>query len=261
VNVRIKFKHFTGFQFHYLCVMKMVRYITLSGLLLISTVGYTQPSASNTSNTDTGIAVIQMSEPMPDSCKVLWQLHVGDNNYNLGCTYDEILDFAKLLAKRGGGNVLKITTIRPHDNWCDCYRLYGTVMHRKNLWNADKGWKDSIHKSKFGNGDTAKYAILYFYRPKAEKGSLIAYKVSMGNNDLCRVKNNSVEEVKIYKEGKDVLSATTESPTNLYVDVKYGQEYYIRCTVKSGVFVGEPKMELMGKEVGMGDYEFIKNQK
>src|SRR5580700_10525782 len=130
--------------------MRLFSYISMAGLLFFSQEVCAQGTKSNLLNGDS-IAVIQMGEPMPDSCTVIDQVKVGDNGYEMGRGYPAILDFAKLLTWRAKGNVLQIKTIRPPDSWCDSYRLYGTMLYRKNIGNINTHKvEDSLKKAKFG---------------------------------------------------------------------------------------------------------------
>ena len=154
--------------------------------------------------------VVKQGEQVPDSCTVMYNIKIGDNGYNMGCDYESILNFAKLKTQLDGGNVLKINTVKRPDHFCDCYRLYGTILYRKNLSKVYHDYiEDSIAKYKFG--DTAKYAILYVFRPRASRGSLVGFNIHLGDSTICRAKNMSVYEIKLKKEGKIKLTAQTES--------------------------------------------------
>jgi len=209
---------------------------------------------------DTDVLIVGLNQAIPDSSKVLWPFHVGDNGYDNGCSYGDIVEFAKFLAHRSGGNIIKITSCQKPDFYCDCYRLKGTVLHRKNLWNTKIcKVEDSLTKAKFG--DSPKYAILYVYREKKGEGCLIGYDIHLGDDSvICRARNNSAYEIKLNKQGKIKIWAMTESKSKVTIDVKFGEEYYLNCGIKIGVFVGEPTLELVGKDGGEAMFNDIKKQ-
>ncbi len=241
--------------------MKFRYYTIVASLLFIFSNGYAQKKTSKTAKSwNDSIMVIPIGEPLPDSCKLIGPLNVGDNGYNMGCDVGSIVDFAKTIAGRVKANIIKINASKPPDNWCECYRIYASMYYRKNIWNAKKGkYDDSVAKAKFG--DTAKFAILYVYRGKKSKESLLGgYNVHIGNSDssICQAKNNSANEIKLTKEGKIYLSAMTESESGVILDVKFGEEYYLKCSSQMGVLVREPKLELIDRNEGRAEYDIVK---
>ncbi|MFW5820127.1 MAG: hypothetical protein ACOCWA_02465, partial [Bacteroidota bacterium] len=77
---------------------------------------------------------------------------------------------------------------------------------------------------------------------------------------ICRVKSNSREKIRIYKDGLNTLWASTESKTEIPVDVETGKEYYIRCGINMGIMVGRPSIEMVSKSIGKGEYHSIKSE-
>src|SRR6185437_7692083 len=201
------------------------------------------------------IAVIPIDQPIPDSCLEIGPIKVGDNGYEMGCSYNSILKFARLITWRAKGNVLKVNTIKSPD-WCECFRLYGTVYSRKNIHKVD----DSLAKVKFG--DTPGFALLYVYWPKYVMKSLIkqGYKVRMGDSIIGPIRNNWGYEVKIYKEGKMNVWGETEVKNQVQLDIKFGREYYVVCTIRPGGFVSEPNVYTIAKEAGQMEYKNVESK-
>ena len=58
------------------------------------------------------------------------------------------------------------------------------------------------------------------------------------------------------------LWAKTEAKDEIPVDVKPGREYYIKCSIVMGAFVGRPKLELIDPKIGKIEFESFnaKNQ-
>ena len=113
--------------------------------------------------------------------------------------------------------------------------------------------------------DTSNYALLYVYRPKSFSGSFISYDLRLTNalfpeNVLGSVKNNSKFVVKLYQEGKSEIWARTESKRSVFIDVKFGQKYYLKCAIGMGIMVGRPELNLIYPDQGVLDYENVKGK-
>jgi hypothetical protein len=104
---------------------------------------------------------------------------------------------------------------------------------------------------------SADYALLHFYRPGSMMGMAISYDLYLENDVVFRVKNKSKTTLKITSEGLKTLWAKTESKTELPVDIKLGQEYYIQCGLGMGVLVGRPRLEIVDNKTGKGEFAKI----
>lgn len=210
------------------------------------------------------VVLVDITQPMPDSCKTLGTLHYGENGTSPSWGYNKLISEAKKEARKMGGNVIKITNMElPQEGYSNAYTLYVTVLYRQNLSNIPNRLKvigDSLHKLKFPEANPT-YAILYVYRPSG-MGSLIGYDVELNDQVICRAKDNSFYEIKLYKEGEAKILAETESSAHALIDVKFGQEYYLRCTITMGVLIGEPVLQVIPNWQGSIEYEqLVKNKK
>jgi hypothetical protein len=104
------------------------------------------------------------------------------------------------------------------------------------------------------------YALMHFYRINSVVGAAIKYNVHLGDTVICRVGNRWKQTVKVDKEGLATLWARTESKIELPVDIKFGKEYYIRCSVKMGIVAGRPKLELVDNQTGEQELQSIKEK-
>jgi hypothetical protein len=52
------------------------------------------------------------------------------------------------------------------------------------------------------------------------------------------------------------LWAKTETREEIPINIELGREYYVRCSVRMGAFVGRPQLELVDPQ--FGKYEFDK---
>jgi hypothetical protein len=51
------------------------------------------------------------------------------------------------------------------------------------------------------------------------------------------------------------LIAKTESKVELPIDVVFGKEYFLRCSVKIGLMMGRPIMEFVSYQNGKAEFE------
>jgi hypothetical protein len=103
-------------------------------------------------------------------------------------------------------------------------------------------------------------ALLHFYRPKSMVGAAISYNVRMEEEQLFRAKNNSRQTVRVTRFGLQTIQAKTESKSEIRIDIEPGMEYYIRCDMKMGAFVGRPSIKLMDRETGKAEYEAVREK-
>ncbi len=111
------------------------------------------------------------------------------------------------------------------------------------------------------NTDTIKYALLYVYRPRNYVGSLVNYDIHVGDSTVGNIKNNSKFAVKLYNEGPTTFWAKSEQKRIINVTVKFGQEYFLKCAVTTGILVGRPEINLVYPDQGRLDYESIEEKK
>ena len=93
-------------------------------------------------------------------------------------------------------------------------------------------------------------ALLHLYRPKTMKGAAISYNVHLDNEMIFRMKNNSATTVRVTSEGRKILWAKTETKAELPINIQFGHEYYVRCSVKFGALIGRPKLEFVDSNEG-----------
>jgi hypothetical protein len=108
--------------------------------------------------------------------------------------------------------------------------------------------------------DDTDYALLHVYR-SSFMGAAISYDLHLDDQVICRVKYKSKETIRIDKEGLYTLWARTETRTELPIDIQLGNEYYIRCSVKMGVAVGRPQLEIVDNKTGIKEFNSVKDKK
>jgi len=104
------------------------------------------------------------------------------------------------------------------------------------------------------------YALLHIYRNSAV-GGLLNFDLHLEDKVICRVQNKWKETIKVYQEGLVTLWAKTEARKELPINIEFGKEYYIRCSITMGFAVGHPKMELMEEGIGKREFEALKEKR
>jgi hypothetical protein len=100
-------------------------------------------------------------------------------------------------------------------------------------------------------------ALLHIYRPGSMAGAIISYDLHLDEWTLCRVKNKSKTTIRITAPGAYTLWAKTETREELPVNIQFGNEYYVRCGVKMGAFVGRPELLLVDPQMGKTEFDKI----
>lgn len=87
------------------------------------------------------------------------------------------------------------------------------------------------------------YALLHLYRPGKMAGFMIGYDVHLNDSVAYRARNGSQGEVRRRVAGPLTLWAKTEAREEIILNVEPGREYYVRCSLGAGAFVGRPKLQ------------------
>lgn len=221
------------------------------------------PSATDNSvklpSEDAEVLVFDLNQAVPDNCRQIGKIRADGTGSD--CHYSAVVADAKVQARKMGGNIVKITRYRDDGLEVPCYRIRANILYSANVHQliaADQAMKDSLHRSKFG--DHPDHAILYAYRPTGS-GALIGYNLHLGDSVICRMKNYSKYEIRLYKEGPTTVWAKTEAKASIPLNVKFGEEYFLKCTLQMGFFVGEPNLSLIEKGPGEAGYEVINDSK
>lgn len=207
---------------------------------------------------DANVTVIAVNE-QPPAGKVLGRVKVGDSGFTTDCGYNTVVDQAKAEARKAGGNALKLTKVKePTALGSSCYRIEADILSVPDIAGFVQKTKivqDSITKTKFPpNPD---YALLYVYRRNSLNGVLLNYTIHLEGVPLFKVHNDTKKVVKITKEGLQKVRASLETEEIKEIDVKFGEEYFLECSINSGVFIGRPELNFVDKAIGRAQYDKI----
>ncbi len=202
------------------------------------------------------VKVIGLIDPTPENYEVLGVVKVENKAfYTKNCEWEDIILKAKEEARKLGGNAIKITNHQlPDTTGSSCHCLSADILKVENPAN--------IVTSQFVDSAliNADYALLHIYR-ECGVGELVNYDLYMGDSVICRVTNKYKRTIRISQEGTISIWAQTEEKDELPIELKNGNEYYIRCSIAEGEFVGRPKIELVDKLMGRKEYLAVKTKK
>jgi len=92
-------------------------------------------------------------------------------------------------------------------------------------------------------------AVVYIYRPASPIGAAVSYQVIANGTHIMPMVNGGYF-VYYAKLGENEFSAATETLSSVTLDVKPGQNYYIKSSVGVGMFVGRPRFTIVPADVG-----------
>ena len=115
--------------------------------------------------------------------------------------------------------------------------------------------------TKNSNNDTLPYATVYVYRQVDKVASIFSYHLLMTNFLFKsvrkgRLKNYIIIPVKVFQEGSTQFHTSIETVQSAFLNVKFGQSYYVRCRITSGIFL-KASLEVVSKEQAEMDFEEI----
>lgn len=199
----------------------------------------------------TDVIVLGVSEKIPDETEVLGEIKVGDSGLSTKCAYEDVIALAKIEAMKIGGNVLKITEHKlPSALGSSCHRIQAKILKLEDISKISLKKVEEI----IPNAD---FAILNIYR-YGGTGALVGYDIYLGDEILGRVVNNYKSSIKVLKFGLNTVWAKTEAKEEIPIDIEKGRQYYIRCKVGMGAFVGRPIIEIIDSKTGKAEFESFK---
>lgn len=112
------------------------------------------------------VLVLQQQDDFNNDGIEVGSIKSGDNGLSTNCTYYEVIDKLKNLARQNGANVIKITEHKSPDRWSSCERLTAKIYkvpdfrkHEKEIeWTANRKltWEDFKGNPKsISNSNTA----------------------------------------------------------------------------------------------------------
>ncbi|NME72018.1 hypothetical protein [Flammeovirga aprica] len=194
------------------------------------------------------IVVMGLNQPEPSDSEILGQIKIGDTGFTTNCSYNTVIEKAKIEARKAGGNAIKIIDyIMPSPFGSSCHRITANILKVENIDNYSPVKKNEEVLD-------VDYAILNVYRYNG-MGTMIGYDLYLGDSVICRVKNNYKTTIHIKKEGLNTIWAKTEKKSEVPINIEMGRTYYLKCSISMGIVAGRPNLELMDSKTGKMEFE------
>ncbi len=207
---------------------------------------------------ETTVYIIDVKDQVREMSVPVGDLKIGESGFTKNCSYNEVLDKAKIAAIKAGANVIKLTEIKAPDFASTCYRIKAK-LYRNTDAEALAKLNDKLNaKNKSRLPEDADYAIIHFYRPNAGAGFLLGYKIKSENDSIIgRLRNGEKFTYKTNKFGLQEFFGELETKESVKIDVKKGQEYFVRCAVEMGIVLGRPVIKIVENHLGIKEYETV----
>lgn len=200
------------------------------------------------------VVVLPKQVAAPDGAQKLGRIKMGNNSTSMHCDYEELVRDAKEKARAMHGNVVKITKLIEPSFIGKCYKIEADVYLASDI----SQYKAGIAVSKNLTPANSNYAIVYLYRLRDTLATLTSYNVHLNNDSVVYcAKRRSADSVRLYKEGTITLWGETDKRTELKINVKFGETYYVRCGLIKGEIRMYPVLELADNDLGSDEYHKI----
>jgi len=213
------------------------------------------------------VRVYDLQEAVPANAEKIGVVKIGDTGFSTDCSWEVVLDKAKVEARKAGGNAIKITKHKmPNPVGSSCHRITAEILKVENSLSMTETVSNDYNNStpktfaeqnSFSNED---FAILYVYRTGG-MGALVSYDLHLDDTILCRVSNNFKKTIIVRQDGLKKLWAKTEALKEVPIDIEFGKEYYVRCSMSMGAFVGHPEIEVVDNQSGKLEFQSIRLKK
>ena len=205
------------------------------------------------------VILLSESETVPENSNFVGDIRIGDTGFSTDCGYQTVIDNAREVAQRSGANIIKLTKVRKPNFISTCYRIQGRLYRNTDPKELANLTANRAKQNESRLPEDADYAVVYFYRPNMFQGSLISYKIRHNDDTVIgKARNGYKFEFKTNEFGQHIFWSKTESRDSVVIDVKRGQEYFVRCGINTGVAVGRPEIYIMENAVGIEEYEKCK---
>lgn len=84
------------------------------------------------------VLVLQQQDDFTNDGIEIGSIKSGDNGLSTNCSYFEVIDKLKQLARQNGANVIKITEQKSPDSWSSCVRLTAKIYRVPNFRKHEK---------------------------------------------------------------------------------------------------------------------------
>jgi hypothetical protein len=197
------------------------------------------------------VIVFERGQFYPEDAEEVGTIKISDSGFTTECTYEMVLENARVQARKAGGNAVAITEHSLPDFGSSCHRIKAKILRM----NDPKAFLQAVTNTI----EDKDIALLHVYRPGG-MGTLVGYNLFLGDSLICRVKNNWKETLVIKKSSSTTIWAKTETKAEIPIRIDLGHEYFIRCGLDMGAFVGRPTLYLVNAESGRLEFDSVKGK-
>lgn len=201
--------------------------------------------------------VLEKSEKIPANSEYIGEVKVGDTGFSQDCGYNQVISDIRISAREAGANIIQVIEIKKPDFFVSsCYRIKAKIYRNLDPETIagllNKG--DSKNKSRLPADSD--YAVIHFYRPSSGAGAFLGYKIKDANDSIVgRLRFGEKFAYKTKKFGLQSFFGALETKEEVKIDVKKGQEYFVRCGVNMGIVLGRPEINLIENYIGVKEYD------
>ena len=208
---------------------------------------------------NTEVLIIKQDEKVPENSIFIGDLKIGDSGFSTDCGYTTVMEEAKTHAKNSGANLIHLTEVKKPSSGSTCYKIKAKLYRNLNQESLAGLSEKRTLENKSRLPADADYAIVHFYRPKSGFGALIGFKIRRNESDIIgRVRNGEKFSYQTKDFGTHEFWAITESKRSVIIDVKKGEEYFVRCGLTMGITVGKPEIYIVENDLGISEFEAVK---
>ncbi len=103
--------------------------IGLSGCSPKISSNITNPNSALSSNEE--VAFLDIEHPLPENLVKVGELRFQDSGFSTDCSFNSLLNKARIEARKNGANIVKVTNKKKPDLWSSCYRLKIDLYNHK----------------------------------------------------------------------------------------------------------------------------------
>lgn len=212
---------------------------------------------------DTEIHIIELGGTVPANSVHVGDLKIGDkgytlnNQYTIDCSYEVVLKTAKKMARGSGANFIQITEVTEPTVLSTCYRIKARMYRNLDPQAIAEIKEVQNEKNKSRLSKDADFAVIHFYRPKNINGFLLSFDIKLEDGTVIgKMKNNSYFTHETKNFGQHTFWAETHvsgvmKTDGVTLDMKAGEEYFIRCGVNTESDIGRPDLFLIENRLGI----------
>ena len=211
-------------------------------------------------NETTLVYVLESSDEIPMNSEFIGDIKIGDSGFSTDCGYNKVMSTAKDMTRNAGANILKIIQLKkPNPMGSSCYRLQGKIYRNLDSISLRSIQSNRELRNKSTLPENADYAIIHFYRPPNSTGALLGYKIKTSTDSILgRVRNGERFDFKTKEFGVHTFYGELETKVGVSINIKKGEEYFVKCGVKYGIAIGRPEIFLIENFIGRKEYEKMK---